>query len=90
MRILPLLLVVSQAMFGSTVLSDPEHHFFAHWDDMVFGATILGIISHAVNSFPPSENKYINWLLGVIQYAVGQRQKALSTLPNQNQNPNGR
>ena len=69
-------------IFALSVLNDPIHNFTSHWDDMLFGATILGIIAHAVQSFPPSNNPYINWLLGIIQFAVGQRQRALTTLPN--------
>jgi len=37
------------------------------------GATALGIVAHAVNTFPTPNNPYGAWLLGVIQFAVGQR-----------------
>ena len=54
-------------------------HLVGNWDDMLAGATILGIISHAVSNFPVPENKYGKWLLGTIQYAVGQRLQASAT-----------
>jgi hypothetical protein len=69
-------------IYAISILTDPIHNLTVHWDDMLFGATILGIISHAVSSFPPSGNPYINWILGIVQFAVGQRQRALITLPN--------
>lgn len=43
------------------------------------GATALGIVSHAVNTFPVPKNKYGQWLLGVVQYTVGQRLNASKT-----------
>jgi len=33
----------------------------------------FALIAHAVNSFPVPVNKYGQWLLGVVQFAVGQR-----------------
>lgn len=47
------------------------------------GATALGIIGHAVNTFPTPANKYGAWFIGILQYAVGQRQQALNTLNGQ-------
>lgn len=43
------------------------------------GATGFGIIAHAVNTFPTPSNAYGKWLLGVIQWAVGQRAIASNT-----------
>lgn len=74
-------------MLAQTLVSDPVHNLVNHWDDMLLGATAIGIVSHAVNNFPQPQNKYAQWLLGVVQYAVGQRQRALETLPTtKNQN----
>lgn len=44
------------------------------------GAVGFGIIAHAVNTFPTPANLYGAWLLGVIQFAVGQRVAAKNTL----------
>ncbi len=55
-------------------------HLLAHWGDVLTGATAVGIIAHAVNSFPTPTNKYGSWLLGVIQFAVGQRYIAANTM----------
>lgn len=38
----------------------------------------MGLAGHAVNTFPTPENKYGQWLLGVIKFAVGQRISALN------------
>lgn len=46
------------------------------WSHIVLflsGATAMGIIGNAVNTFPTPKNVYGAWLLGVIKYAVGQR-----------------
>lgn len=47
--------------------------------DFLFGATGFGLIAHAVNTFPTPDNKYGKWLLGTIQFAVGQRTIANNT-----------
>ncbi len=47
---------------------------------LLTGGVAFGIIAHAVQTFPTPENKYGAWLLGAIQYAVGQRERALNTL----------
>jgi hypothetical protein len=44
------------------------------------GGTVTGVIAHAVNTFPTPENKYAAWLLGSIQFAVGQREAGKNTL----------
>jgi len=43
------------------------------------GAAGFGLIAHAVNTFPTPANKYGSWLLGTIQWAVGQRTIAANT-----------
>jgi len=44
------------------------------------GSGVLAIVAHAVNTFPTPVNKYGAWLLGVVQFAVGQRVAAKNTL----------
>lgn len=54
-----------------------------NWDHAVTflsGAVGLGIVAHAVNTFPTPANQYGAWALGVIQFAVGQRVAAKNTL----------
>jgi hypothetical protein len=62
--------------------SDPvlAQNAWEHFQIFLSGATVLGIVAHAVQSFPTPENKYAQWLLGVIQYIVGQRIRAMNTL----------
>ena len=48
--------------------------------EFLSGATALGLIAHAVNTFPTPSNKYGSWPLGLIQFAVGQRTIASNTL----------
>ncbi len=47
--------------------------------EFLTGATVMGFIGHAVNSFPPQNNAYARWLIGNIQWIVGQRQQAQAT-----------
>lgn len=58
-------------------------NFMSHAIVFLSGATALGIIGHAVNTFPTPANKYGAWFIGVIQYVVGQRQQALNTMNGQ-------
>ena len=44
------------------------------------GSTFIGILGHAVNSFPTPNNPYGQWILGVLKYIVGQRVSALNAL----------
>jgi len=55
-------------------------HIYFH--AMVFGSGLSAavIVAHAVNTFPTPRNRYGAWLLGVIQFAVGQRVAAMNTL----------
>lgn len=55
-------------------------HPIRHLIYFLSGGTVFGIIAHAVNTFPTPSNKYGAWLLGCIQFAVGQRQVARNTL----------
>lgn len=52
---------------------------FDHMLSALAGATVLGIVAHAVNTFPTPTNKYGAWALGVVQFAVGQRVAASNT-----------
>lgn len=51
-----------------------------HLSIFLSGATTLGIVAHAVNTFPTPKRPYGAWLLGVVQFAVGQRVSAKNTL----------
>jgi len=44
------------------------------------GSTALALVGHAVNTFPTPSNPYGQWLLGIIKFAVGQRQSATNAL----------
>ena len=44
------------------------------------GTTFIGIIAHAVNTFPMPKSEIGRWFLGVIQYTVGQRIQAYGTM----------
>jgi hypothetical protein len=56
------------------------HHLAEHWGDVLAGASVVGLVAHAVNTFPTPDNAYGAWLLGVIQFAVGQRVASKNTL----------
>lgn len=51
-----------------------------HITSFLGGAATLSLIAHGVNTFPTPNNKYGAWLLGLIQYAVGQRVAAKNTM----------
>ena len=72
-------------------------HIFSNWDDVAVGMFLLSGVAHAVQTFPPPENKYATWALGVVQWIVGQRLRAANTIqgegtltkqvPRETQNP---
>lgn len=66
--------------YAITIVGDAASHLWANWDDVLVGATAISLVAHAVNSFPPPENKYGAWALGVIQFAVGLRYKGMNTI----------
>lgn len=43
------------------------------------GAAALGIVAHAVNTFPTPKSELGKWILGTVQYIVGQRLQAVQT-----------
>lgn len=49
-----------------------------HFTTFFAGATALGVVAHAVNTFPTPANKYGQWFLGCIKFAVGQRISAMN------------
>jgi hypothetical protein len=55
-------------------------HLADHWGDVLTGATAVGLVAHAVNTFPTPTNKYGQWFIGVLQFAVGQRVSGANTL----------
>ena len=55
-------------------------HFHFDLTSVLGGATVLGIVAHAVNTFPQPKSPIGKWLLGLIQYTVGQRIQAQSTM----------
>ena len=44
------------------------------------GASVFGVVAHAVQTFPVPQNKYGQWVLSVVQYAVCQRERAANTM----------
>ena len=62
-------------MFMDSVFSN----FVEHGVIFLAGGTALSIVAHAVNTFPTPKNPYGAWLLGTIQFAVGQRVAARNT-----------
>ena len=55
-------------------------HMHFDWASVLGGATVLGIVAHAVNTFPQPTSPLGKWALGCIQYAVGQRIQAQNTM----------
>jgi len=43
------------------------------------GVSMIGIVAHAVNTFPVPQNPYARWALSVVQFIVGQRLQAAQT-----------
>jgi hypothetical protein len=50
------------------------------WQNILYGVTLMGIVAHAVNTFPTPGNVYGQWVLGIIKFAVGQRLSAMNAI----------
>lgn len=57
------------------------YHF--HWSEILTGAGALGLLAHAVNTFPTPQNMYGRWFLGCLQWFVGQRVAGQNTMKGQ-------
>lgn len=55
------------------------NHFGEHLTMFLAGSTAISLIGHAVNTFPVPTSAIGKWLLGVVQFAVGQRMQSLQT-----------
>lgn len=67
-------------MLAESIIVKGIVHVFSNWDDVAVGMFLLGAIGHAVQTFPPPQNKYGQWFLGLIQWGVGQRLRAANTM----------
>ncbi len=54
--------------------------FSTHVVFFLSGSTFIGIVAHAVNTFPMPKSAIGRWFLGVLQYIVGQRMQGTYTL----------
>lgn len=54
-------------------------HLGEHITMFLAGSTALALIGHAVNTFPVPASPIGKWLLGVVQFAVGQRLQSMQT-----------
>lgn len=61
------------------------HHGFGVQDVYIFlgGSTAIGILGHAVSTFPTPKSAMGQWFLGCIQFIVGQRLQAKQTMGGQ-------
>lgn len=58
-------------------------HFTHGWTvlvSMLSGSTATAFLAHLVQTFPTPDNKYGQWLLGGLQFLVGQRERAANTV----------
>jgi hypothetical protein len=56
------------------------HWIASNWIPILASSTATALIGHAVNTFPTPINRYGQWFIGVIQFAIGQRVAAQNTL----------
>lgn len=72
-------MILFQATDLPHAISNAVQHSWNHWGDLLDGAIGLSILAHMVNTFPVPKNLYGQWLLGSVQFAVGQRVRASNT-----------
>ena len=59
-------------------MAGPEVQHFV--ETALGSAAVMGAVGHAVNTFPTPTNPYGKWLLGCIQWIVGQRTQSQETM----------
>lgn len=60
-------------------MQDIVQHVTNHWGDMLGTAVFWTALGHAASTFPVPQNPYGRWLLGCLQYVVGQRIQSTAT-----------
>lgn len=50
------------------------------WQELSGNLTVFLLVAHMVSTIPVSSNKWVNWVVGGLQFAVGQRLRALNTM----------
>ncbi len=55
-------------------------NFWEHAQIFLTGSTALAFVAHMVQTIPTPESKWAQWLLGGVQWFVGQRIRAANTL----------
>jgi hypothetical protein len=61
-------------------LGSVAYHAFIFLSGILSGGTTFGIVAHAVDTFPMPKSEIGRWFLGLIQFAVGQREKGKDTM----------
>lgn len=72
---LPYILNLAEIVMHDSIFT----HWFGLASSFLSGATAIGIIAHAVNTFPMPQSKYGQWFLALVQYVVGQKDKSQQT-----------
>jgi hypothetical protein len=58
-----------------------------NWDQLLGflgGGVAMSVLAHAVDTFPVPNNAYARWVVGIFQFAVGQRSRSTNTFNNAN------
>jgi hypothetical protein len=55
-----------------------------HWQEIVGTLVVWNIAAFALQTFPTPNNVYARWLMGVLQFAVANRQKMLEAFQQPN------
>lgn len=63
-------------MFVDPIINGSWEHF----EIFISGSFGLSVIAHAVQTWPTPKSVYGQWLLGTVQYIVGQRLRAANTV----------
>lgn len=48
-----------------------------HWQEIAGTIVVWNVAAFALQTFPTPDNKYARWVMGVLQFAVANRQKML-------------
>lgn len=58
-----------------------------HWNEIAGALVLWNIAAFALQTFPTPDNVYARWIMGVLQFAVANRQKMLEAFKGQQDQP---
>lgn len=64
-----------------------RHHVWPYIATFFGGGLGNAVLSYALQNFPVKDNKWVNWTIGIIQVAIGLKERGVNTFQGVNTLP---